>query len=149
MLTNNFQQLNEDAAGKLKEAIEYDRNGKRTGWEVNLKSRGQGNLFHKDEYEFMIELMGEENPNLPKLRIDAYNCKQVKSSMEKAPARIIRKGDQKLVEKNKASEKLPYHRLPMESTNPSDAVKYLLMRPEWLKISKPKKQRSFVGMSVE
>jgi hypothetical protein len=146
---NNFQQLNEDAAGKLKEAIEYDRNGKRTGWEVNLKSRGQGNLFHKDEYEFMIELMGEENPNLPKLRIDAYNCKQVKSSMEKAPARIIRKGDQKLVEKNKASEKLPYHRLPMESTNPSDAVKYLLMRPEWLKISKPKKQRSFVGMSVE
>lgn len=146
---NNFKSLNEDAAGKLKECIELDSRGRRTGWEVNLMSRGQGNLLHKDEYEFMIELLGEENPNLPKLRIDAVNCKQVKSSLEKSPARIIRKGDQKLVEKNKNSEKLPHHRLPMESTNPSDAVKYLLMRPAWVKLSKPKKQRSFVGMSVE
>lgn len=145
---NNGERTGEDAAGQLAAAIEKDRHGKRTGWQVNLMSRGQGNINQNTEYEFMLELLTEENPNLPKLRIDASNCKQVKSSMQLAPALIKRKGNSKVVQKVKTSERLPAHRLPMESTNPSDAVKYLLCRKEFLNKMKPKKHRTIIGVET-
>lgn len=143
---NNYEELKEDAALKIKEAIEKDSAGNRTGWQVNLMSRKQGIIPQDAEYEFMLAMLAENTPGLPRLQIDAINCKQVKSSMEKAPSKIKYKKGVKIVEKDKKSEHLPAERLPMESTNPSDAVKYLLCRPDWIALTKPRKKRAFVGM---
>lgn len=136
---NNFKSMKEDAASKIKEAIEKDSAGIRTGWRVNLKSIGQPNIPMETEYEFMLTLLKEDNPALPKLRIDAINCKEVKSSLENTPAIVKYKKGVKIIAKDKRSERLPIERLPMESSNPSDAVKYLICRREWLQLTKPKK----------
>ena len=128
---NNFEKQKEDYARKLKEAIEIDGEGNRTGWIVNLMSRKQANIRQDEEYDFMLELMKGENRALPILLIDAVNCKEAVSSIEKAPAGIRYKGQQKIVYKIKKSEKLAPKKLPMLSTNFSDAFKYLMMRKLW------------------
>lgn len=56
------------------------------------------------------------------------NCRETISSIEKAPAGIRYKGQQKIIYKVKKSEKLEPKKLPMLSTNFSDAFKYLMMR---------------------
>jgi hypothetical protein len=91
----------------------------------NLKSKG---------YDLMNVVMDETDNRLPKLLIDQFNCKELKSSLELAPAKPGT-GMEK-VQKDKSSEKLPAHRLPMESTNMSDAFKYLMCRKEWLDYSR-------------
>ena len=139
---NNFRELKEDAATKIKEAIEKDGSGVRTGWRVNLKSIGQPNIPMETEYEFMLSMLKEDVPGLPKLRIDAVNCKEVKSSLENTPAIIKYRKNIKIVAKDKRSERLPVERLPMESSNPSDAVKYLICRKDWIKLTKPKSNKS-------
>ena len=141
---NNYERLKEDDAQKIKDMIEKDSSGVRTGWLVNLISRNQATIPQNAEYEFMLSLLSESVPGLPLLRIDAVNCKQVKSSMEKTPA-VVRYGKSgKIVAKDKRSEKLPVERLPMESSNPSDAVKYLLCRPKWIELTKPPKKKTFI-----
>jgi hypothetical protein len=146
---NNYERMKEDDALKIKEMIEKDSAGNRTGWLVNLMSRNQAAIPMDAEYEYMMSLLAEETPGLPLLRIDSINCKQVKSSMEKTPA-IVKygKGGRKIIAKNKTSEKLPVERLPMESSNPSDAVKYLLCRSKWLQLTKVKKKSAFVGVGT-
>jgi hypothetical protein len=133
---NNFQRQKEDYATKIKEAIEIDVNGIRTGWVVNLKSRKQSIIRMDAEYDFMQELMSGNNKALPTLVIDALNCRELISSIEKAPAEIKYSGQQKSVVKIKKSEKLAPNKLPMNSTNFSDAFKYLMMRSEWRKCVK-------------
>ena len=133
---NNYNEANEDMASKLKRAIEFDKQGKATGWVVTLESKGQGNVSHQDEYMLCDEMMGETNPRLPKLSIDRHNCKQIKSSLEIAPLLKDEKGN---IKKDKRSEKkLPLDQLPMKSTNPSDAFKYYICKPHYLRIIKAK-----------
>ena len=133
---NNYNEANEDMASKLKRAIEFDRQGKATGWVVELKSKGQGNVTHQEEYNLCDEMMGESNPGLPKLWIDKYNCKEVKSSLELAP---LLKDDKENIKKDKRSErKVPLDQLPMRSTNPSDAFKYYICKPHYLRAVKVK-----------
>ncbi len=141
---NNYESMKEDDAGRIKEMIEKDSDGNRTGWQVNLMSRKQPNIAQSAEYEFMLALMKEETPGLPALRIDAANCKELKASLERTPAIVKYVRGKKVTSKDKRSEKLPIDRLPMESSNPSDAFKYLLMRKDWLKLTKPKKSTPFV-----
>lgn len=141
---NNYASMGEDGASKMKEVIEYTADGKRTGWHVNLMSIKQANIPMETEYEFMIAMCKEETPGLPKLRIDALNCKEVKSSMENAPAKIRYRKSLKITSKDKSSEKLPIERLPLESTNPSDAVKYLLCRKSWIQLTKAKSKTTFI-----
>ena len=86
---NNFEKQKEDYAGKIKDAIEKDGSGNRTGWIVNLKSRKQAVIRQDAEYDFMQELMGGTNKNLPILLVDAMNCKEMVSSVEKAKADIL------------------------------------------------------------
>jgi len=145
---NSGKDMGEDAAGKLKEYIETDITGNRTGWRVNLMSRNQANIPQDAEYEYMLDLLKEETPGLPKLRIDSINCKPVKASLEKAPAKVTYKGKKKIVGKDKRSEKLPQDRLLMESTNPSDAVKYLLCRPRWMNLTKVKRNKANVTVGT-
>jgi hypothetical protein len=136
--TNQYSKVKKDQASALKRAIEYDRGGNKTGWRVDLMSIGQGNIEHATEYDFMIQLMSGNNDKLPRLLIDQYNCREVKSSMEQA---VITYLGGKL-KKKKTSESLSVARLPMESTNMSDAVKYLLCRREWLALLRGNKTES-------
>lgn len=130
---SNYKKAKQDFASKLKNAIEFV-DGKRTGWIVMLMSVGQGNIEHYQEYNLVSEIMTGHNKDLPKLLIDAFECKELKSSLEMAP---MDKSKGKIV-KVKKSEKLPVERLPMESTNPSDAFKYWLCRKAFFKVAKGK-----------
>lgn len=130
--TNQYRSVKKDQASALKKAIEFDKGGNKTGWKVELMNVGQGNIEHATEYDFMIQLMGGNNPKLPKLLIDQYNCREAKSSMEGALATYV----MGKLKKKKSSEKLSMARLPLESTNMSDGVKYLLCRREWLMASR-------------
>jgi hypothetical protein len=132
---NQYSKSGKDFASQIKEAIEK-HDGVYTGWHVKLMSRNQGDITHAQEFDLMIQLMGERHPKLPKLLIDQYQCRELKSSLENAPLIIKTRGDKRSIQKDKSSEKtLPQERLPLESTNFSDAFKYLICRPEWLAIA--------------
>lgn len=145
---NNYQKVKQDLASKLKNAIEKDKDGKRTGWKVTLMSIGQGNIESFIEYDFMIELMSGKNRKLPKLLIDFFNCRTLKSSLELAPVKITTIRGKKRISKDKSSESLPAHKLPMKSTNFSDAFKYLLCRKVWLRHVKGMKSTSTGTLST-
>ncbi len=133
---NNFQKQGEDYAGKIKEAIEKDAAGRRTGWTVVLMSRKQAIIKQNAEYDFMHELMRGENGRLPLLLVDVLNCPEMVCSIEGAKAEVKYRGQQKVVAKVKKTEKLEAKKLPRLSTNFSDAFKYLMMRREWLNAAK-------------
>jgi hypothetical protein len=145
---NNYRVQGQDHASKFKQCMEYRGDGSPTGWTVNLRSRGQGNITMETEYHFMIELLSEKNKYLPQLRIDKYNCRELKSSMELAPKgiKVNERTGVKTTIKVKKSEKLPTPRLPMESTNMSDASKYLLCRKEFLRKVASKRQSNLTGL---
>lgn len=132
---NQYRKQRQDFANKLKKYIENKLdpagNRKPTGWKVNLMSVGQGDIRMSEEYDFMGELMSEKNKALPKLQIDQFECKELKSSLELAP---LAKNTKREIIKVKKSEKLPVKRLPMESTNFSDAFKYLMMRKKYMEV---------------
>ena len=133
---NNYAKAKQDFATQFKEAVEKDASGKRTGWTVRLMSRGGRNIGHDEEYNLMNQLMGSTNKGLPDLLIDKHECKELISSIKLAPLEKNPKGG---VKKVKKSEKLPLKRLPFESTNFSDAFKYLMCRPKWLNMVKGRK----------
>lgn len=130
---NNLKKAKVDMASALKKALEYKEDGKtRTGWKVHLMSLNQGNIGQNEEYVFMQELFTGSNSKLPKVSLDRYQCKPLKSSVESARTKIVvNKSGASVTTKDKSSEKLPINRLPLESTNPSDSFKYLMMRREW------------------
>ncbi len=129
---NNYAKQQKDSASEIKAAIEKDADGHRTGWSVTLMSRRQGIIRQNAEYNFMIQLLGETCPLLPALQVDAINCKEMVSSIELAKAEVTWVGDAKVVRKVKKTEKLELKKLPMLSTNFSDAFKYLVMRKDWI-----------------
>lgn len=145
---NNFERQGEDYASKLKDAIEKDASGYRTGWVVNLMSRKQATIRQDAEFNFMHELMSGENRYLPTLQIDAVNCPELVSSIEGAKAEVRYKGSVKVVSKVKRTEKLEPKKLPKLSTNFSDAFKYLMMRAGWLKLLNGKRAGSASDSSV-
>jgi hypothetical protein len=125
---NNYKKAGQDLATQLKKALEYDADGNKTGWKVVLMSEGQGNIFQNEEYNFMMEALAENNKRLPKLRIDFYHCKPLRCSLELAKLRKRTDKGKTVMAKDKRSEQLPIHRLPLESTNASDSFKYLVMK---------------------
>ncbi len=130
---NNYKGSNQSMALQIKEAIERDATGVRTGWRVQLMSLGQGNIPMADEYIFMQELMTGHNPRLPQLLIDAIHCRNLKASLELAKTTIDSK---KRIGKDKRGEKSDDPRRLVTSTNFSDAFKYMLMRKTWVAIVK-------------
>jgi len=96
-------------------------------------SKGQANITHAEEFDLMSDLMGGNTPGLPQLLIDQFECKELKSSLELAPTEKDPKGN---VRKVKKSKKYSVKRLPMESTNYSDAFKYLMCRKKYMDIAK-------------
>ncbi len=134
---NNGRRQGVDYASQIKAAIEKDTQGRRTGWVVNLKSRGQSTITQNDEYNFMQVFLRGDKRGLPRLLVDALNCPELLCSVEGARAIVKYRGDKKIIFKDKSSEKLPAKKLPRLSTNLSDAFKYLMMRREWIKIAIP------------
>jgi hypothetical protein len=134
---NSYNKQKQDLASKLKNAIEKQEGSdgriKSTGWKVNMMSIGQGNISHTDEYDLMHDLMRNTVPGLPKLMIDQFECRELKSSLELAP---VEKDTKNNIKKVKKSEKFPVKRLPMESTNYSDAFKYLMCRKKYMDVVK-------------
>lgn len=145
---NNYQKQGQDQATQIKYAIEHDSAGRRTGWTVNLMSRKQATIKQNAEYNFMQEFMAGNVPGLPELAIDAVNCKELVSSIEKAKADIRYTGSVKVVHKIKKTEKLAPKKLPMLSTNYSDAFKYLAMRRDWVRLVQ-RNSRSVADSAVE
>lgn len=131
---NQYSQIKRDWASEIKNHIEkYD--GKSTGWKVNLMSKGQKTIYQEEEYIFMKKFMGKYYDKVPNLRICRSQCKELKSSLELT--KIKTKHDTKgstTIHKDKTSEKLEISKLPMFSTNYSDAFKYYLMRKKYVKL---------------
>ncbi len=76
-----------------------------------MMSLNQRNIEHWQEYKLVNEMLTGRNKDLPKILIDAFECKELKSSLELTP---MDKSKGKIV-KVKKSEKLPLKRLPFES----------------------------------
>ncbi|MFY0481459.1 hypothetical protein ACI6PS_02540 [Flavobacterium sp. PLA-1-15] len=139
---NNYAEIRKDWATELQSHIEYYE-GVSTGWTVNLKSKGQQNIYQEEEYNLMKNLLAGDNPELPNVKICQFGCRELKSSMGVAKTLVkTDKDGNKKIHKDKTSEKIPKARLPMFSTNMSDAGKYFFFRPGWVKISSKRKKRT-------
>lgn len=147
---NNYKDAKVDLALAFQKAIEFKEDGRtRTGWKVVLMSRNQGNIGQAEEYIFMQDLFSGTNPKLPKVEIDFFEAKHLKASLENARTKIVHnKARASVTTKDKSSEKLPVHRLPLESTNPSDSFKYLMMRRGWRNLIKHKGIQNISDSSV-
>ncbi len=99
-------------------------------------SRGQGDIYSDVEYRFMTALLaGQLQDRLFSLLIDRHNCENTKAEMENCPTKVTKdRFNRDVIRKEKKGDKLPFERLPKESSNLTDAVKYLLMRPEWINV---------------
>jgi len=126
-----------DWANALKNAIESENHKVRDKWMVNLMSIGQATIYQEEEFNLMKLVMSETNTRLPKLQIDLFQCKHLKSSMEVAKQIIKpdRTGTNR-IHKNKTSESIEMSRRPMWSTNFSDAFKYYMCRPKYMSVMK-------------
>ncbi len=143
---NNYNKSRNDFASNLKHDIENDGAGKRTGWIVQLMSVGQGNIAHAEKYHLMNVLMSGKERRLPKLRIATSECKELKSELEICPVEKDKTGQ---IKKVKKGDKLqPLSRLPLESTNLTDAFDYLLCRRKWMAIVKQRGAQSFGSLNV-
>jgi len=131
---NQYEKIKRDWAQEFADFIEFN-NGISTGWKVNLMNRNQATILHEQEFKAVNNILGEYEPKLPKIRIDQFQCKCLKSSLElsKTKVKIDKKGS-KTIHKDKSSEKLPMPMRPMFSTNFSDAFKYLVCRPRFMKL---------------
>lgn len=133
---NNYKRVHQDMATTIKKYIEYDADGRRTGWQVQLMSLGQGNIGSNLEYRFFMDLLaGNLERHLFVLLIDQYNCPNLKSEMEVTRTKVkVNQADQsKMVVKEKTGDKLPTARLPKESTNLTDALKYAILRKDTIR----------------
>lgn len=146
---NQYAQMKKDWATELQNHIEkYD--GVATGWKVVLKSKNQRTIYHDEEFNYAKKLMGEYYDGIPKLKIDRYQCRELKSSLELSKTKMKKNTRTGSIEvlKDKSSEKLELKKLPMQSTNFSDAFKYLMWRPEWVKVASNKKGGAMMEPSV-
>ncbi|MCL2142575.1 MAG: hypothetical protein FWH46_06890, partial [Methanimicrococcus sp.] len=93
------------------------------GWAVQLMSVDQGNISHSAKWILINDMLAETNTErYPTISINEDNCKCLKSSLNMAPSEKYKGA----IRKVKKSEKLPLQRLPMESTNMSDAFDYII-----------------------
>jgi hypothetical protein len=144
--SSQYSKAKKDFANQLKHEIEYNAAGVRTGWVVQLMSTGQGNIFHPDKFNLMNIMMGEKDKRLPKLLIDQWECKELKTQLEITPTKKGPKGE---ILKEKKSDKLTVSRLPLESTNLTDAFDYLICRKKWLAIAMQKRTVTFSSLDIK
>jgi len=145
---NQYSKIRRDWVSELADFIEYT-NGVSTGWTVRLMSKNQATIMQEEEYNLMKNMLGNYDPALPEVRIDKFGCRELKSSMELAKIKIrIKPNGSKTLHKDKSSEKLEHKKLPMHSTNMSDALKYFFFRPQWVKIAMKRKQSTLSAPTI-
>lgn len=135
---NQYESSGRDWASEVKKHIEFDENGKSTDWKVELMNKQQGTIYQSQEHFYIKQVLQETTKGLPILLIDRYQCRELKSSLElsKIEIKTESRTGKKYVGKNKTSEKLETKKLPMQSTNYSDAFKYLMYRKGWTELVK-------------
>jgi len=134
---NNYRRVGTSMMQRIKAAIETRADGTRSGWRVQLMSLGQGDIYSNTEYQFFSALFSRQlSRQLFTLHIDAQNCPNLKAEMENCPIQVVedKRTGRKDIRKEKKGDKLSTARLPQESTNLTDALKYLIMRKEWVNI---------------
>lgn len=134
---NNYRRVGTSMMQRIKAAIERYDDGRSTGWRVQLMSLGQGDIYSHTEYAFFSALFARQlKTQLFILLIDAQNCPNLKAEMENTPITVAedKRTGRKDIRKQKKGDKLPTARLPQESTNLTDALKYLIMRRQWVNI---------------
>tara|TARA_R110002126_G_scaffold39767_3_gene117639 strand:- start:1089 stop:2774 length:1686 start_codon:yes stop_codon:yes gene_type:complete len=133
---------NQNAAVKKDYASEIAEVLETAGWVVHLKNKNQATIFQEEEFNHMKHMFAGDNRDLPQIKIDKFQCKCYKSSIQltKINTSKNRQTGSTRILKDKSSEKLPPKQLPMHSTNFSDAGKYFFFRPEWVK--KTRKNRN-------
>lgn len=143
---NQYSQIKRDWATELQGEIKKAD----SSWSVDLKSINQGTIFQEEEYKLLKVLLAGINPNLPKVLIDKFNCRELKSSMELAKVKIIKntRTGGSTIAKDKSSEAIAYKRRPMLSTNMSDAGKYFFCRPAWMRIASQRRRTSHSAPEV-
>lgn len=129
---------NQNAAVKKDYASELANFIIEQGWVVNLMNKNQATIFQEEEFNLMKHFFGGYKNGLPQIRIDKFGCREYKSSIQLAKTKMSknRRTGSTMIQKDKSSEKLPLHQLPMFSTNFSDAGKYFFFRPEWVKLTR-------------
>lgn len=137
---NQYSKIKRDWASELKKYIEYKNGVEKTGWTVNLMNKNQATILQEEEFVFMKNVMSE-GTGLPIVLIDRFGCKELKSSMELSKTKLKKNSrtGQTTIHKDKSSESLPYAQRPMYSTNMSDAFKYFMFRPKWVRIAMNRK----------
>jgi hypothetical protein len=147
---NAYEAVGKDFATELSNYLKFNVDGTPTGWQVDMMNKGQSTIFHYQEYQLMKNIMSEENPDLPKLRICKFGCPNLRSAMGKTKTIVVKdkRSGRPFIGKNKTSEKLHPSRLPRESTNIPDAMKYFFFRISWVEAS-GRKKRDYVDMSPE
>lgn len=148
---NNLKKVGVDYASQFKKAMEWEEiDGKevKTGWTVILHSENQGNIGQNEEYNFMQQLFARSVKTLPRVLIDFFHCKPLRCSLEltKTIKKNVKGVD--MVVKDKRTEKLPIKRLPLESSNPSDSFKYLMMRRRWRDMVKARKAQDAGDIAI-
>lgn len=144
---NNYQKVGTAAMQRIKAAIETRADGTRSGWRVQLMSLGQGTIYSDTEYKFFSSLFARDlQQKLFILLIDAQNCPNLKMEMENCPVKVVedKRSGRKEMRKDKRGERLPAARLPQESTNLTDALKYLILRREWANIWRNLARKLFI-----
>ena len=134
---NNYRKVGTSMMQRIKAAIEKYDDGRPTGWRVQLMSLGQGDIYSHTEYAFFSALFARQlKTQLFILLIDAQNCPNLKAEMENTPIQVVedKRTGRKDIRKEKKGDKLATARLPQESTNLTDALKYLIMRRQWVNI---------------
>jgi hypothetical protein len=82
-------------------------------------------------------LSGNLERALFRLEIDQHNCPCLKAEMEITKTKVTQTRDgSNTIVKLKTGDKLPTARLAKESTNLTDALKYLILRKEWVRLYK-------------
>ncbi|MEI6865795.1 hypothetical protein [Flavicella sp.] len=130
---NQYSKIRKDWATELQREIEV-QNGAKTGWKVILMNKNQATILQEEEYTLMKSFFGGYDKDLPQIKIDKFSCREYKSSLELSKTKIRKnlKTGSNSIHKDKSSEKLPPEKLPMYSTNFSDAGKYFFFRPKWV-----------------
>lgn len=83
-------------AERIREVLE------RAGWRVVMRSQASATIYQDQKYYLLAAAMREEDPRLPRIRINRDNCRDLIISLENAEARENTKGR---IEKDKRSER--------------------------------------------
>ena len=89
------------ANNRLTYAEQIKKKFEQYGWQVVLRTRSRKNTDHEVKYQLWNKILREEDDNLPVVRFNIHNCKELWISMINAPAK---QGRNETIRKDKKSE---------------------------------------------